>query len=105
MQLTSPENYVQTMSDVRRAKFLKVWDGYEPVHLVTNALYYIYSHFPENKIDPALDWLIRNKKTGTQFVAFWYECGGSVLALHKKMLTILDKDKKLRIVAGRNFRQ
>jgi len=104
MQIANnPENYVSTMSDKRRAAFLKVWDGYEPVHLVTNALYYIYSHFPEDKIDSALAWLIKNKKTGTQFVAFWYECGGSNLNLHAKLLSIL-ANEKIRIVAGRTFR-
>ena len=102
---TVNENHVPTMSTEVRALFLKLWAGYEPHQKVTTPLYYLYAHFPRDRLGDALLWLIRNKKTGIFFVSFYYECGGSVLSLHKKLLTLLDKEKSVRVFAGRNFRQ
>lgn len=97
-------DYVQTMSVEVRTLMLKVWGGYMPHQKITTPLYYLYERFPRERLYEALHWLTRNKKTGIHFLSFYYECGGSVLSLHKKLLALLDKEKDVKIFAGRNFR-
>lgn len=90
----------------RRELFLKIWQGYEPFHDVTARLFYLDVHFPEAMLDAALEWLVRNRLTGRQFVQFVQgDCAGSNLELHRRLLAKVEHEKSLRrIYAGKDFR-
>ncbi len=90
----------------RRELFLRVWNGHTPVHDVTARLFYLDTHFPEAGLDDALRWLVRNQLVGRSFVQFVEaDCGGSNLELHRRLISKLEHEKKLRkIYAGKDFR-
>jgi hypothetical protein len=99
------DQFIKTMHDNERVLMLKVWNGYQPHQRITNVLYHLYAHFPKDKLEKALRWLVRNGKKDSSFIAFMNECGGTPLAVHKKLLHLVDNPSDhLRIVAGDNFR-
>jgi hypothetical protein len=99
--------FQKTMPDDIRSHMLKIWAGFEPHAKITVPLYYLYAHFPKDRLGYALSWLIRNNKTGEQFVDFFLECGCSNLSLHKKLLQVYDRDLTAgaKIISGVNFRE
>lgn len=89
----------------QRELYLRILDGYQPIHLVTHRLHFLDSHFPPAKIEAALKWLISNGYTGQKFVLwFGQSCKNSDLEMHRILLMVVDNAKLLPVVAGRNFK-
>lgn len=68
---------------------------------------YIHDHFPEDKIDRALKWLIDTGRIGIRFLQWVNDsngCNGSDLNVHASLLSVVEKEKVLHIVAGKNFK-
>jgi len=91
-----------------RFLFLKIIDGYTPHNTITVPLYHLYAHFPQQFLEKALRRLVNNGLTGQNFINYFYnECGGSALQLHRRLLEPIELEKagKIRIIAGKNFRE
>ncbi len=85
---------------------LTIWAGVMPVHPVTSPLFYLDTHFPREKLDSALIWLIKNGLVGERFVALIHEqCAGSNLELLRYLLQKVEKTADLRpLVAHKDVR-
>lgn len=89
----------------RRELYLRIWDNYPKFHLITWRLHFIDGHFPPDKIDRALKWLIANRHTGAAFVRwFSIECKNSDLEMHRKLLEVVNNQGLERVIAGKNFK-
>lgn len=76
---------------------LTIWQGYEPHQAVTTRLYFLDAHFPDDKLDIALRWLIKNKLTGKSFVDWVSErCIGSNLEMHRELMKHVEREKTVR---------
>lgn len=94
------------MPEFRRQAYLRILNDVKDFHPITNRLYFLDDHFPLDKLDVALQWLIDNRIIGRQFL-MWFEqeCQNSDLEMHRKLLTIVDNIKAIpMIVAHKNFR-
>ena len=100
------EKELDHIENKRRKLMLRIWGGVEPVHAITMPLYYLDLHFPQDRLDDALHWLIKNKYTGQNFVTFWRDrCAKSNLEMHRHIVQGLKKDDALKpIFAGKEFR-
>jgi hypothetical protein len=93
------------MSQERRKLYLSIWAGYEDTHSITTRFHYLDAHFPDEKLNAALNWLLRNQLTGKRFVEFVRaECFNSNLELHRKLLEKINVEKGVRILYGKDFR-
>jgi hypothetical protein len=105
MTETKNQNPWQDLPELRRELYLSVIDSYHDLHEIALRLHFLDNHFPLEKLDIALKWLVVNKITGGEFVAwFKYSCKGSDLEMHRLLLAIIDHLKLAPIISGRNFR-
>lgn len=94
---------VRTMSDRRRALFQAVIGN--DVNGLAQTCHYLYSHFPEAKLDAALAHLVTINLVGSRLSDFIFEkCDGSNLELHRQLLSWIDNANLRPILAGRDFR-
>lgn len=94
-------DFDRTMSDARRGLFLDVLANEIKLAPV---LHYLYQHFPNSKLDPALNWLKRNRIVGKRLKHFMdEECESSNLELHRRLLAEVEKTDLKPIIAGVNF--
>lgn len=102
---SKPAYFSDQMPDYRRDLCFKIIEIEPLIHPVCQRLYFLDQHFPLEKLDAALRWLIDNGLTGRKFLA-WYQaaCKGSDLELHRTLLSVVDNAKLAPIVSGRNFR-
>lgn len=85
------------LSPQRRELMLKIWHGYEPFHAITGRLFYLEAHFPNDRLDDALRYLVRNRLTGKSFIDFVEgDCAGSNLEMHRRLIAASENEKKLR---------
>ena len=100
------EQQTNALTPKRRKLMLSVLDGYQPFHAVTAQLHYLDNHFPSEKLDAALYWLLKNGIKGKRFVE-WFkgDCAGSQLEMHRHLLARLEKTRGLApVFAGKDFR-
>lgn len=89
----------------RRELYLRVLNNAQDIHPITHRLHFLDDHFPPNKIDTALTWLINNNFIGASFIAWWDgACKKSDLEMHRLLLAIVDNVGLNRIVMGQNFK-
>jgi hypothetical protein len=94
------------MSPERREMFLRLVDTMRPpAHEVSWRLHFLDNHFPPDKLDRALRWLIKNDLVGKKFV-MWFksECKNSDLEMHRYLLRVVDNDSLGPVIAGKNFK-
>lgn len=94
------------LSPIRRDLYLRIVENKrDNVHPITMRLFFIEDHFPTDKIESALRWLIKNNYTGNSFVS-WFssECQNSDLIMHKKLLEVVNNENITRVIAGKNFK-
>jgi len=89
----------------RRNLYLRIVNG-EPDHQrITQALFFLDDHFPPNKLDSALAWLISNGLVGHIFTGWIAQaCSGSHLEMHRELLKVVDNQLAGALIAGKNFR-
>jgi len=90
-----------------RTLMLTIWNGDAKLESYAPAMHYLDCHFPENKIELALAWLVKNNLRGKRFTDYLeHDCGGSFLELHRKLLQQVEKATQdaRRIMAGRDFK-
>ncbi len=93
------------MTTRRRELYFRIIDSYADIHPITHRLHFLDNHFPPEKLDKALAWLISNDTTGRKFVSwFTVECKGSDLEMHRLLLSAVDNQKLRPVIAGRDFR-
>jgi len=84
-----------------------IWAGTASTDIYGPAMHYLDCHFPKNKIELALSWLVSNKLIGKRFDEFFQDdCRGSNLQLHSRLLAQVEKmprGEARRIIAGRDF--
>lgn len=96
---------LEVISPRRRELYFRIIDTYPDIHPITYRLHFLNDHFPPNKLDRALTWLISNQTTGAKFVSwFKVECKNSDLEMHRLLLSAVDNDALKPVVAGRNFK-
>jgi hypothetical protein len=93
------------MKPLRRELYLRVWDDQYPVHPIINRLKFLEDHMPQEKIDPALKWLITHRLIGKAFIA-WFRgpCQNSDLEMLRLLTRIVDNAKLAPLIAGKNFK-
>lgn len=93
------------MSEKRRELYFKIIDHARDIHPITLRLHFLDNHFPLEKLDLALGWLVQHNYTGRSFL-LWFEhvCKNSDLEMHRILLSIVEKAGLTHIVAGKNFR-
>lgn len=93
------------MTARRRDLYLRIVDNRSDVHPITLRLHFLENHFPYEKLDGALFWLVRNNYVGSKFI-MWFrtECHSSDLEMHAKLLQIVNNEALAPVVAGKNFR-
>lgn len=94
------------LTPVRRDLYLRIVESKKDnVHPITMRLFFIEDHFPTEKVESALKWLIKNNYTGSKFVS-WFnsECQGSDLIMHRKLLEIVNNEDVTKVIAGKNFK-
>lgn len=93
------------MDNRTRDLLLKIVDNHPDIHPVALRLHFLFDHFPPDKLNTALMWLINNRYTGFSFVS-WFksECKNSDLEMHRLLLSIVDNLQLGRVVAGKNFK-
>lgn len=102
-QTANPLAYIP---DHRRELYFRIIDDYGvDFHLLAHRLHFLEEHFPLEKLDAALRWLINENFTGVRFVNwFKHSCKGSDLEMHRVLLAVLDHAQLAPVIAGRNFR-
>jgi hypothetical protein len=105
MQGASPFDYPEIPKH-RVKSFLKIWGGASEMHPILQALHALDCHVPAGKIDRVLHYLIVNKITGRTFLSLLQECGNSHLELQRQIFIRMerDRDRKARLIAGKDFR-
>lgn len=109
MSLLNPNDAYPIKNEVRKLMLTIYGDGANYDAFGT-AMHYLDCHFPAEKLEAALSWLVRNKLTGKRFDQFLaHDCDGSRLELHKILLTKVEglrgSEAKSRLVlAGNDFR-
>lgn len=93
------------MTNKTRNLMMKIIDNHHDVHPVAMRLYFLFDHFPPNKLDKVLTWLVSNRLTGFSFVS-WFnsECKGSDLEMHRFLLSVVDNLSLNRVISGKDFR-
>jgi hypothetical protein len=93
------------MSPYRRELFLRVLNDEQDLHPITMRFHYLSDHFPDQKLDIALKWLVSNNLVGRRFVA-WFKavCSGSDLEMARVLLSVVDNTAVGRLIAGKNFK-
>ncbi len=93
------------MTNRRRELYFRVIDNYPNVHAITFRLHFLDNHFPPNKLDRALAWLVLNGISGTKFLDwFKVECKSSDLEMHRLLVSVVDNADLKPVIAGRNFK-
>lgn len=88
----------------RRELFLRVVNGVIE-HQLTYRLSFLNEHFPTEKLDAALEWLIANGHVGRGFVQwFKVECKASDLEMLRLLTSVVDNAKLGAVIAGKEFR-
>lgn len=92
-----------------RKLMLNIIHNYSEFHEVTSCLYFLDTHFPENKLEAALKYLLAMGLKGDKFVQwFKFDCQGSALEMHRKLLTAVerptDKSEIRKVLAWKDMR-
>lgn len=96
MLITKPQ-----MSPERRERFLKVLAEQTAN---SHMLYFMYVMERLTRCDEALDWLIKNRITGSNFLAFVKEYKLTPLSLAQLIFRLIAKEQEVRpIVYGKDF--
>lgn len=107
--MANKDNRWTEIPEKRRELYFTVFNGFSINSTTGDLIFYrlgfLNEHFPDDKIDKALRWLIDNHLTGPKFCD-WFQgpCKGSDLQMHANLLTIVNNELALRIVARQNFR-
>lgn len=97
--------FIDTMGYQRRELFFRILDNRQDIHPITMRFHFLSEHFPQHKLDHALQWLVANDVIGVKFIKwFKQECRGSDLQMHERLLRIVDNEPVPAIIAGKNFR-
>jgi hypothetical protein len=80
-----------------RKLFLKICGNTPNLHSVAQRMYYLDLHFPPEKLESALNWLVRNNLTELRFV-HWFDsdCAGSNLEMHRNLTMRVERDSYTR---------
>lgn len=91
------------IDDLTRQKILRVWDGHGDINAILTPLHFVYLHMQHAKLHYSLDWLIRNNLRGQQFIDFFKEkCKESNLEFQRFLLSKIEKENKLHLIAGKD---
>ena len=95
----------QDLTHFRRDMFFRIINGEKDFHPIALRLHFLNDHFPDQKLDRALKWLVTNRIVGRAFNE-WYklQCSGSDLEMHARLLVVADNAAIVPIIAGKNFR-
>jgi hypothetical protein len=90
------------MTKQRRELMFKVMDNYAVDHFVTHTMYQLDKL---KRCDEVLAWLVRYKKTGSEFKDFIiHEFKGSWFQMAKWVLSRIDRDLETRrTLSGKEF--
>lgn len=93
------------MTPLRRELFMRILNDEIEIHPIAMRLQFLQDHFPPDKLDSALRWLINNNLVGKRFVAwFQHVCRSSDLELHRLLLAVMANAKLAPVIAGKNFK-
>lgn len=89
----------------RRELYFRIINGEPDFHPITLRLHFLNDHFPVDKLDRALKWLVKNNVVGKIFLN-WVrtQCNNSDLEMHSKLLAVVDNSQMLPLIAGKNFK-
>lgn len=89
----------------RRELYYRIINGERDFHPITLRLHFLNDHFPPDKIDRALTWLVKYNVVGKAFISwFRMQCHASDLEMHSRLLTVVENVKNITPVAGKNFK-
>jgi hypothetical protein len=89
----------------RREIYFRIINGEQDFHPITLRLHFLNDHFPIDKLDRALKWLIAHNIVGKLFVNwFRMQCHNSDLEMHSRLLRVVDNMPLAPIIAGKNFK-
>ena len=81
-----------------------VWSGAEPAHLITYYLEYLCLHLPDNRLEPALEWLLKRGIQGKLFADFAETtCQASGLELIRHITKGIEHDRHLRVIRAEDI--
>lgn len=88
----------------RREFYFRILNGEQNFNPITLRFHFLEDHFPKDKLDLALVWLIKNNVVGKAFLT-WFkaQCHGSDLEMHSRLLSIVQNAAIAPIIAGKNF--
>jgi len=89
----------------RRELYFQIINGEQAFDPITLRLHFLNDRFPADKLDRALEWLIKNRIVGKAFIKWVHlDCHNSDLEMHRKLLTVVDNAPSGRVIGGKNFR-
>lgn len=95
-----------SMPAIRRELYFRIIDGHPNLHAIGHRLHFLDEHFPPEKLQPALVWLVANNITGQVFINWFNQvCKQSDLEMHRLLISIVNNEAIGAVVAGKNFKQ
>jgi hypothetical protein len=95
----------EDMPPLRRELYHQIINGEKDFHPITLRLHFLNVHFPIDKLNLVLMWLVKNNIVGETFVN-WFRvyCHNSDLEMHAKLLMVAENAPLAPVVAGKNIR-
>ena len=86
-------------------KCMKIWNGAKHIELISGPLEYLIFHLPAEKVEPALNHLLRRNIIGQNFIE-WYSvtCKCSNLEMFREVLRCLERDQYKRPLTAKDLR-
>lgn len=101
----SEDNFTDYIPAHRKELYYKIINDYHDLHTITLRLHFLEEHFPPNRLNEALGWLVRHRYTGKNFIQwFLFACKNSDLEMHRYLLAEIDRADPTHIIAGKNFK-
>lgn len=82
-------------------------DVHDKAELQTLAYYleYLMLYLPEERVEPAFEWIKRNGITGKKFLDFvQFDCQGSAMTLFTEITKRIEREKERRAILARDMR-
>lgn len=87
-------------------KCFKIWAGATPITLISIPLEYLIFHFPAEKIEHALSYLIRKGITGKNFIEWYFTtCKSSNLEMQRELLRCVERECEQRKLTAKDLRK
>lgn len=107
--MNQKKTFVDYIPPHRKQIYFRIIDNVsaQNLHPITLRLHFLEEHFPPNKLDEALIWLVKNNVTGLRFINWFnHQCKSSDLEMHARLIAIVDNNRIIeRPIAGKTFKQ